>query len=74
MKCIRKPLTPVDAMFQQPPLAYTPGSLAKTPDPPVLSRDKTEPEPPSSAETIQPRPSEPNPTECSHSEQAPHKS
>ena len=29
MKLVRKPLTPLDAMFRQPPLAYTPGGLAK---------------------------------------------
>ena len=33
MKLIRKPLKPTDAMFQQPPLAYTPGGLAKKPTP-----------------------------------------
>lgn len=31
MKCIRRPLTPLDKMFQGPPIAYTPGSLAKKP-------------------------------------------
>ena len=35
MKLIRKPLRPTDKMFQGPPLAYTPGGLAKKPEPPV---------------------------------------
>jgi len=35
MKCIRRPLRPTDKMFQGPPIPYTPGSLAKKPEPPA---------------------------------------
>jgi len=43
VKLIRRPLTPLDKMFQGPALPYSPGSLKKrdAPAPPVLPRDET---------------------------------
>ena len=49
MKAIRRPLTPVDKMFQGPATPYTPGRAKKTPDapaPPVAKPIVTEPKPP----------------------------
>jgi len=53
MKIIRKPLMPLDAMFQQPPVAYTPGSLAKKPTPPAPPEPT--PETPEPTQTRKPR-------------------
>jgi hypothetical protein len=43
MKCIRRPLTPLDRMFQGPPLPYSPGSLKKKPPPPTAPGTESTP-------------------------------
>jgi hypothetical protein len=45
MKLIRVGTTPNDALFQEPPRAYTPGSLKKTPAPAPEPKDDAPTEP-----------------------------
>jgi len=47
MKVRRRPLTPLDPMFREPPRAYTPGSLKPRPEPPA---DAGTPSPPAKPE------------------------